>query len=346
LLVEEIKKCIVVCYNCHKEIHHINKSTKSQTNKKICLEFKKQYSCEKCGYDKCNEALEFHHNKKKKFPIGNFINNSIFFKSIEDIKSVLKKELEKCSVVCSNCHHDIHFDKEKFNAYTSFIDSYVHKEKPAPIDTAYFVQLYKEGLNQIEISKKLGCTKSTVSAVLKKAMGGNLSKTTLIYKLAHEEGKGHSKTLDEWVRVVLNKCVKTAEDCWLWPGRHNRDGYGSISFKSDSGYKEISTHRLIYEHFKGRISVGLFLRHECKNNNCCNPDHLFLSTPSELGKARIRKGQIFKAIGEKSGMCKITSEQVINIRADNRKLIEIAMDYGVAKSTISEIKNKKSRVNG
>ena len=56
--------------------------------------------CEFCGYDKCNRSLQFHHldpNKK---------NFSISGKSLSFEK--LKNEVDKCVLVCSNCHCEIH----------------------------------------------------------------------------------------------------------------------------------------------------------------------------------------------------------------------------------------------
>lgn len=59
-------------------------------------------SCVKCGYNKCNSALEFHHSEpnEKDFSIG----KKGYCTSWEKVK----KELDKCILVCSNCHREIH----------------------------------------------------------------------------------------------------------------------------------------------------------------------------------------------------------------------------------------------
>lgn len=63
--------------------------------------------CEKCGYDKYQEVLEFHHldPQKKEFSIGH--NGSCL--SWEKIKL----ELDKCIIVCANCHREIHVELRK-----------------------------------------------------------------------------------------------------------------------------------------------------------------------------------------------------------------------------------------
>jgi DNA-binding CsgD family transcriptional regulator len=56
--------------------------------------------CECCGYDRAIEALEFHHRdpKEKDFsPSG---------KSVSWER--MRKEIDKCVLVCANCHREIH----------------------------------------------------------------------------------------------------------------------------------------------------------------------------------------------------------------------------------------------
>lgn len=57
--------------------------------------------CQVCGYDRCIRALDFHHidSSKKDFTISSNCN-----KSWERIKI----EIDKCILVCSNCHREIH----------------------------------------------------------------------------------------------------------------------------------------------------------------------------------------------------------------------------------------------
>ena len=57
--------------------------------------------CSICSYDKCIDALEFHHEdpKEKEFKLS--LGNTI---SWDDYK----REAMKCILVCSNCHKEIH----------------------------------------------------------------------------------------------------------------------------------------------------------------------------------------------------------------------------------------------
>lgn len=58
--------------------------------------------CNRCGYNKCIDALDFHHinPKEKDF---NFSENG-HCRSWERVK----KELDKCELLCANCHREEH----------------------------------------------------------------------------------------------------------------------------------------------------------------------------------------------------------------------------------------------
>lgn len=60
-----------------------------------------ELECAKCGYSKCLAALEFHHldGSTKESTISNLRNRS---------EEVLKLEVEKCVLLCANCHREAH----------------------------------------------------------------------------------------------------------------------------------------------------------------------------------------------------------------------------------------------
>jgi hypothetical protein len=57
--------------------------------------------CKFCGYNKCCGALDFHHIKENKDEgIASLIKNAS--------KQKILKELEKCILLCANCHRELH----------------------------------------------------------------------------------------------------------------------------------------------------------------------------------------------------------------------------------------------
>ncbi|MEP6924664.1 MAG: HNH endonuclease signature motif containing protein [Pyrinomonadaceae bacterium] len=58
--------------------------------------------CQICGYKRCIEALEFHHLDPKQKSFG--ISSKGYARSWEKVK----QEIEKCALLCANCHREFH----------------------------------------------------------------------------------------------------------------------------------------------------------------------------------------------------------------------------------------------
>ena len=69
--------------------------------RKMALEYKGN-KCAICGYNKCIKALEFHHinNDGKDFGIS--------AKGYTRSWEAVKNELDKCVLLCANCHREVH----------------------------------------------------------------------------------------------------------------------------------------------------------------------------------------------------------------------------------------------
>lgn len=69
--------------------------------KQKCVDYKGG-KCIRCGYNKYIGALEFHHKdpKEKDFLLSK-VKNSAF-------NDRIKRELDKCDILCSNCHKETH----------------------------------------------------------------------------------------------------------------------------------------------------------------------------------------------------------------------------------------------
>lgn len=58
--------------------------------------------CERCGYDRCTDALEFHHKNRSQKDFG--ISEKGYTRSWARVRN----ELDKCVLICANCHRELH----------------------------------------------------------------------------------------------------------------------------------------------------------------------------------------------------------------------------------------------
>ena len=102
--IKKIKWCNQnYCDSCRLTIRRIKLKEKA-------IEYKGG-KCESCGYSKCNRALTFHHkDPSKKSCI--LTRRKMACTSWEKIKD----ELDKCVLLCANCHSELH-DQEIIDKY-------------------------------------------------------------------------------------------------------------------------------------------------------------------------------------------------------------------------------------
>lgn len=125
--------------------------------------------------------------------------------------------------------------------------------------------------------------------------------------------------------------------CHLWTAYTSKGGYGRFGINGDV----LDAHRVSYEMYVAQIPSGMCVLHKCDVPSCVRPDHLFLGTQKENLLDMTSKGRRSCARGEKSGATKLTERLVAEIRKDARTHREIAVAYGIGKSTVGAIKSRK-----
>lgn len=122
--------------------------------------------------------------------------------------------------------------------------------------------------------------------------------------------------------------------CWNWTGDMRR-AYGALRVDG----RRIGAHRISYQLFRGPIPNGMQICHHCDNPRCCNPDHLFIGTPTTNMRDKMNKGRGFlpDVKGENHGNSKLNRSKVLEIRylrSQNWRTIALAKRFGVSPSAI------------
>jgi DNA-binding XRE family transcriptional regulator len=131
--------------------------------------------------------------------------------------------------------------------------------------------------------------------------------------------------------------------CWEWRGTKNNAGYPLFSFKG----RMISATKTAYSiYYKRKIPKGWVVSHTCHNVACMNPDHLYITSRSDLTKELYESGRMKPANqkGADNPNSKLTEDDVREIRRrkeEGATHMELAEEYGVTKTTISQIYNRK-----
>lgn len=98
-----------ICYDCVPD--GMNKNDRHQRMRRIlrerASEIKLNKSCERCGYNRYPEVLEWHHDNddEKKFNPSDRLSSGTIKAWLEYLE-----EIAKCSLFCANCHREVHIE--------------------------------------------------------------------------------------------------------------------------------------------------------------------------------------------------------------------------------------------
>lgn len=125
--------------------------------------------------------------------------------------------------------------------------------------------------------------------------------------------------------------------CHLWIGSSTYHGYGLLLGKR--------AHRISWELFRGPVPNGLLVCHECDTPICVNPEHLFLGTPGDNSRDKMRKGRWRKGDrpqGEACRSAKLKEGDALFILNSSESSRELAARFKVCTDTVSNIRGRRT----
>lgn len=157
-----------------------------------------------------------------------------------------------------------------------------------------------------------------------------------------EIARGYSSTRRAELRFWFS--VDFSEECWIWQGTRNRNGYGHFNHSGPMG---VLAHRIAWTYTRGSPGV-LHVLHTCDTPACVRPNHLYLGTHTENMQDKVRKGRQFAASrqGSANKISKLHEADVILMRArwesGAHTMTSLAASYGVSIKTVSQIVRRKA----
>lgn len=142
-----------------------------------------------------------------------------------------------------------------------------------------------------------------------------------------------------------NKITKIENGCWEFIDIAPHTGYGKFQSLGITW----RAHRWIMW-ANGHIDYKdeRCVLHICDNRRCVNPQHLYLGDRLKNAQDIKERNRTYlirdPKLGSKNPCAKLNEENVINIRrriSNGEKSLDLAKEYGVSKTTISEVKTKK-----
>ena len=135
--------------------------------------------------------------------------------------------------------------------------------------------------------------------------------------------------------------VNPESGCWEWLGSLGPSGYGQISMRTEDRkrYRVYGAHIASWMIHRGDIPDGMCVLHACDNPGCVRPDHLFLGTTKDNALDKVSKGRARGAKrGESHHFSKLSSCDIVTIKADAGSGSDASRRFGVSRSTISRIR--------
>ena len=124
-----------------------------------------------------------------------------------------------------------------------------------------------------------------------------------------------------------------ADECWLWEGDFDKDGYGTFFYHG----RNRRAHELALSFTSGEARIPeLDTCHSCDIPACCNPGHLRFDTQQSNVDDSVKRGR--KPRG--SQVSALTEDDVLIMRrrrASGARCTDLARDFSIAASAVTAI---------
>lgn len=129
--------------------------------------------------------------------------------------------------------------------------------------------------------------------------------------------------------------------CRIWPGARNESGYGVLRINN----RVYLMHRLLLGRVQGVLESEVCALHHCDTPACYELLHLFSGSVTDNNLDRHSKGRSNggSLLGERNPAVKFTDAQIVDIRAAQGTVRDIAARYHISVPYLIDIRKYRAR---
>ena len=149
-----------------------------------------------------------------------------------------------------------------------------------------------------------------------------------------------------WVTSrILSRSIQRDNGCIEYGGGNLKHKYGLISITLEGWRMVVPASRAMYmaTNLCFELPRETVIRHKCDNPCCVNIEHLEAGTHKDNARDKIERGKIQKTRKPMTRQCKLTDEQVKDIKSCKQSQQWYADEYNITKCYVYKLQSGYSK---
>lgn len=147
------------------------------------------------------------------------------------------------------------------------------------------------------------------------------------------------------IERIKSRSVANSNGCIEYGGGNLKHKYGLISITVNGKSQSVPAHRAMWMAVNNRLDLPgyIYIRHTCDNPCCVNIGHLVPGTAKDNSQDMLERGRKAKTHILHTRQCRLTDDQVLDIRNGNEKPSYYCCKYDITAGYVSKLRNMKAK---
>lgn len=149
---------------------------------------------------------------------------------------------------------------------------------------------------------------------------------------------------------IKDRCRVDEDGCWVWMQGTSDEGYPVMNIAEFNNVSSLYVRRIVFVLAVDQLHARRRVASTCENKLCCNPEHLFSATESQLARTEFRKEKAARGLKHSLALrgakrsWKLSyekAEEIRRLRRDGMARDEVAKLFDVNPCIVSQITTGK-----